>query len=271
MKERFGIELSENEKDKFLRLIGINNQEVSFAFLEKFIRLVFEKIPFQNVNMLLRGKGKSPTFDEIKGDMLSGFGGPCGTMNPFIGTVLFKIGYDVYLVAGTMGKPNDHLALIVNIDNKKYYIDCGDGQPYFKPMAISDEKEYYHPFKKHRLIKINDTKFSIQFFIDGKWVTDVCVDPTLRNFSFFEDSIRNHYTDLTYGPFWEGLRFACYPEGRIKAIRNNTIIIQQENDEIKKYSFEDKVSLVELLNNYFKEYSHNFENAFLNLTANGNK
>lgn len=271
MKERFGIELSENEKDKFLVLIGIKDAESTFEFFKKFIRKVFENIPFQNISMLLRGKGKSPTIDEIKKDMLSGLGGPCGTMNPFIGAVLFKLGYDVHLVSGTMGKPNDHLALLLNWENEKFYFDCGDGQPYFQPMAINDEKEYNHPFKNHRVIKSNDDKFFIQFFIDGKWLTDVCVDPTPRGFSFFEESIKMHYTDLSYGPFWEGLRFACYPDGRIKAIRNNTIIIQDESDKILKYSFEDKGGFIELLNIHFKEYSHNFEDAFLNLTANGNK
>ncbi|MFN7910784.1 MAG: arylamine N-acetyltransferase [Bacteroidota bacterium] len=269
--KKFGLSLTNDELIHFLNILGIDTYELTIEFLNSFIKRIFEKIPFQNINMLLRGKGKSPTVDEIKGDMLSGLGGPCGTMNPFVGSLLFKMGYEVNLVAGTMGKSNDHLALILNFDNEKYYIDCGDGQPYFQPMVINEEKEYYHPFKNVRLTKAENDKFLIQFFIDEQWSTDVCVDPTPRDFSFFEDSIKKHYTDLNYGPFWEGLRFACYPEGRIKAIRNKIIIIQDENNEIKKYSFEDKDNLVNLLNKYFKGYAHNFENAFLNITTNGNK
>ena len=269
--KRVGFILTNDEFIRFLNLLGLNDYEVNFEFLCLFLKRFFEKIPFQNINMILRGKGKSPTVNEIKLDMLSGSGGPCGTINPFVGSLLFKMGFDAYLVAGTMGKPYDHLALILNLDNEKYYIDCGDGQPYFQPMAINDDKEYNHPFRNHRIIKSDNNKFLIQFFIDKKWLTDVCVDPTPRDFSFFEDSIYNHYTDLNFGPFWQGLRFACYPEDRIKAIRNNTIIIQNESNEIIKFTFEDKESFLLLLNNYFNEYSHNFENAFLHLTANGNK
>lgn len=269
--KRFGLSLTNEESTSFLNLLGLEEYEANFEFLSLFLKRFFEKIPFQNINMILRGKGKSPTIEQIKSDMLSGSGGPCGTMNPFVGSLLFKLGFDIYLVSGTMGKPNDHLALILCINNVKYYIDCGDGQPYFQPIAISVEKEFKHPFKNYRITQSDNNKFLVQFFIDEKWSTDVIVDPTPRDFSFFENSIYNHYSDSSYGPFWQGLRFACYPEGRIKAIRNNIVIIQNEMNEIIKLNFQDRESFLELINYYFIEYSHNFEEAFLNITKNGNK
>jgi N-hydroxyarylamine O-acetyltransferase len=268
--KKFGLFLTDGEFNQFMNVIGFNSYEMSYDFLCLLMKKIFEKIPFHNINMILRGKGKSPSVDEIKSDMLSCIGGPCGTMNPFIGSLLFKIGFDVHLVAGTMGKSNDHLALILNWDNHKYYIDCGDGQPYFQPMDIDYEREYIHPFRSYRLVKTQDNKFRIDFFIDGKWLTDVVVDPTTRDFDFFKHSIYKHYSDIEYGPFWEGLRFACYPEGRIKAIRNNIIIIQGEDNNLNKLLFNDDNDFLYLLNTYFSEYSHNFISAYFNLSANEN-
>ena len=263
--KRFGFFIDDNEFNDFLTLINLSEYEVTFEYLRNFIRNVTQKIPFQNINMLIRGKGKSPSVEEIKEDMLSGLGGPCGTMNPFIGSILFKMGFDVYLVAGTMENPNDHVALILNWENDKFYVDCGDGQPYFTPISTKNEAQYFHPFKTFRLKIIDHTHFEIHFLVKNEWVKDVTVNLTQRDFSFFENSIYRHYTDVNYGPFWEGIRFSCYPDSKIVAIRNNCFIFQDNDENISKHIFEDFNTFKMFIKERFKSYNHKFEEAFLKI------
>ena len=268
--KRFGLALTDEEFNKFLAILNIDSYESTFDFLNLFISKIFETIPFQNITMLMRGKGKSPSVNDIKEDMLSGLGGPCGTMNPFIGSILFKMGFDIHLVAGTMGKLNDHLALLLNWNNEKYYIDGGDGQPYFKALPIKQNQEYYHPFKIFKLVPIDSKKFEIWFLNNETWIKDVEVDVTPRDFSFFEQNINQHYTDVSYGPFWEGIRFSCYPKGRIIAIRNNVFIYQDSENKIIKENFINETTLKIVIGKYFKNYRHEFINAYLKINSNGN-
>ena len=88
----FGLILHKNEVVQFAELLELEVADLvpSLDTLKVIITAILRRIPFHNITMLNR-PSRSPFIEEIREDMLNGIGGPCGTMNPFIGAfILFS-------------------------------------------------------------------------------------------------------------------------------------------------------------------------------------
>lgn len=259
-KELFGINLSILELNQFLEQIDIFKTETTLNFLNEFIFKILSKIPFQNFEMIERGFGHIPTEEDIKEDMLSLNGGTCATMNIFIATVLYELGFDVSLINGTMMKKNDHIAILLNFENKFYTIDLGDGQPYFEPLPTNEDIFRKHPFRTYRTIN-QLGNLRIDFLINGKWSTDVTLHLIKKTYNQIYKTLEQHYTQIEFGPFWSGIRFALYPNKKIIAIRDKTFIVQK-NDSIEKIELTSQKHLVEFLNHYLPEFKDKIIQSF---------
>jgi arylamine N-acetyltransferase len=250
--ERFGINLTLSEQKMFLDKLGISNTEVSFDFLSDFICKVLSQIPFQNYKMIERGFGYIPNEFDIKEDMLSFNGGTCATMNTFIATVLFNIGFDVSLINGTMKHTNDHIAILLNLNNKFYTIDLGDGQPYFSPIPTDKNIIEVHPFRTFRTIS-DGKNVRVDFLINFNWETDVTLHMLPKPYSDIHKTLEQHYLQKEFGPFWNGVRFALYPNKRIVALRDNTFIVQKDNN-IEKVLIRTKEQLNEIVTLHMPQF-----------------
>ncbi len=249
--ERFGLQLSDKEIQGFLSSIHLDHAEITMAFLIRFIRQVLSEIPFQNFKMIERGFGHIPTKNDIKEDMLSLRGGTCATMNTFLGCVLYSLGFDICLISGTMQKQDDHFALLLSLDNKKYVVDMGDGQPYFSPFEIQEKSLiHHHPFRTYRVSSSDVQQMQIEFLIQGEWKRDVTYHIRPQPFSFFRKTLENHYTKKAFGPFWRGLRYAIYPQQRLLSVRDDIIKVQQVDNTIKHISFNNVNEFKQLLTQY---------------------
>jgi peptidoglycan/xylan/chitin deacetylase (PgdA/CDA1 family)/arylamine N-acetyltransferase len=262
-KELFGIELSSTELNEFLFLIGVFEVEDSLSFLKSFIVKLLATIPFQNFKMIQRGFGYIPTAQNIKEDMLYLNGGTCATMNVFTATILHHIGFNVFLINGTMMRKNDHIAILLNFKDLYYTIDVGDGQPYFEPIPILKKVVRKHPFRTYRSFK-DSGDLKVEFLIKKMWSTDVTLHLKPKLFKDIYETLEQHYTESEFGPFWKGVRFAMYPNKEIIAIRNKSLIVQT-NDSIHKTTIINREHLKALLQNYLPLYKEQIFECFLNL------
>lgn len=258
--ERFGINLTESEQKLFLDRLAVSNVQVSMEFLSKFISKVLSQIPFQNYKMLERGFGHIPNEQDIKEDMLSFNGGTCATMNTFLGTVLYNIGFDVYLINGTMKKLNDHIAILLNLNDKLYTIDLGDGQPYFVPIPIDKNVLEIHPFRTYKTTR-KGNNVRIDFLINSEWITDVVLHISPKPFTQIHNTLEKHYTQMEFGPFWNGIRFSIYPNKKLIAIRDNTFIIQKE-ETIDKIQIKSREQLNENITAYLPKFKEQIIQCF---------
>src|SRR4051812_13602056 len=114
----FGTWVSEDEANKFLNYLGILplGIEPCYRFLQQITETIVTQLPFHNLFLLTRPPA-APTPTEIREDMLSYKGGPCGTMNTFLGALLRVKGFEVDLVSATIMEPDCHLGLLVRINN----------------------------------------------------------------------------------------------------------------------------------------------------------
>ncbi|QXP70739.1 arylamine N-acetyltransferase [Polaribacter sp. R2A056_3_33] len=258
--ERFGVDVSKSELDTFLEKIEISKTEISLPFLNKFTSQVLHKIPFQNYKMIERGFNYIPKGKDIKEDMLSLNGGTCATMNIFIGAVLYKLGFNVSLINGTMMKKNDHIAILLNLENKFYTIDLGDGQPYFEPIPIDQNITKEHLFRTFRTV-YNSSDLRIDFLIKGKWLTDVTLHLIPKTYKQIYKTLEQHYTQKEFGPFWNGIRFAIYPDKKIIAVRDRIFIVQK-NNSIEKIEIKNKTHLKELTTLYLPKFKKKIVKCF---------
>lgn len=263
LSERFGINLSQLEVNLFLKKIEVSNIEINLKFITEFISNILSKIPFQNYKMIERGFGHIPTEKDIKEDMLSLDGGTCATINTFIGAVLYKIGFNVSLINGTMMKTNDHIAILLNLENKYYTIDLGDGQPYFTPNLINKNTITKHPFRTYRT-KTQSNSLRVDFLINAKWSTDVTLHLVPKTFKAVYKTLEQHYTQKEFGPFWNGIRFAIYPNNEIIAIRDKTFIVQKSN-LIEKIQIKNRQHLTELTTKFLPDFKNQIDRCFTKL------
>lgn len=215
------LELTHSEVNDYLRLIAIKRESPSVEFLRKIIRHTLEVIPFQNITML-DSERRVPTEEEIKQLMLSGIGGICTIRNPFIHKLLIELGFDARLVSSTIMNPDCHITIIVAIGNDLWWCDPGNGFPYFDVIRLGDEKVHSHPFLDYRLTK-SENKWKLQHKNKQcEWFTNYHFHLSFVNLEFFEEMYFKHYTDPSYGPFLNGLRFNKWTEHGGIILRDET-------------------------------------------------
>lgn len=252
VEEKFGFSVTKPESDAFLDLIGLqpHKKSPSYGYLTTILTAVLGTIPFHNITLLTRGR-KVPSIEEIKKDLLSGLGGPCGHINPFLGALLDNLGFEVHLVSGSMMQPNCHLALLIYLEEGRFYCDCGDGRPYFYPMSVNTPCTYNHPSLTWRTYPVEKNQFALDVMPPGKaWKRSCTVDLRLRPFSFFEEFIFQHYMDDNYGPFQSGFRLFWYPNQEIFGIRDLTFLSQNEQQFLQA-DITDSQEFTEILEQHF--------------------
>lgn len=225
--------LDRSDLEAFHARLGLPIGPPSNAALAAIVGRMLARVPFQNVCMLARPR-RAPTLAEIRDDMLSGRGGPCGHQNPFLAALLHELGYDVALVAGTMQAPNCHVALIVTLVGEPAWIDVGNGFPYLEPIALGDARPRRHPMLEHRLIARDDGRHQIEHRPRGHdaWLRNYDFDQTPRPFGDFADMIASHYSQPGYGPFLLGLRVNGHTPDRSIVLRDRVLrIVDAEHDE----------------------------------------
>lgn len=212
----------EPQVEALLRRLELAPEVPSVPALTRLIRAWLGRIPFQNVTMLARAR-RAPTLEEIRDDVLSGRGGPCGVMNPAMAALLHRLGYDVCLISGSMQAPDCHIALLLRLADVDWWLDVGNGHPYLEAVALGDEQVRHHAGLRWRIRAREPGFYAVEHLVPDAddWKCSYTFRPEPHPFSFFEGMIHSHYTQPGYGPFLMGLRLIRYPRGQIDAVRDH--------------------------------------------------
>ena len=245
------IALTTNEINTFLERIHIQRKANDLFFLKEIIAGILTHIPFHNF-FLLTAKGQKPSIKKIIYYMLGGYGGLCEVRNPFLYIFLRTLGFEVEFLASTMKSKECHITLLVIIESQKYWVDIGNGFPYFYPIPLGNTKEYSHPFMKYRIMEANN-RYELQHqvrYSDG-WKTNhsFCSFPV--PFAKFDNMIDRHYSQSDWGPFYKAVRMNHWTQEKGYIIRDNLFLeVSSPGNFKKKYlnTFED---LKKILIHYF--------------------
>lgn len=212
---RSGLEdwLSQEDIDTYLNLIQLDRCPPTLNTLRQIIRRTYEIVPFQNLTMLTRPR-RPPTLEQIRDDMLSGVGGLCTTINPFLCAFLQSLGFRAGLLAVSMSQPNCHMGIIVrNLESKDYWLDLGNGFPYLEPLPIEEGATYTALNFTYQLQKTDNHWQLLQSVlgssakkINQQFKADPC------HYDEFASMRMRHYTQPDYGPFLSGIRVNRWTE-----------------------------------------------------------
>ncbi len=201
----FDLTLTNSEICSFLKQIKVEKEEPSSQLLEQIVAGIVEHVPFQNLTMLT-GPRHRPTNNWIKTEMLSGLGGLCTARNPFLYAVLQQLGFDVRFVSSTITEPDCHICLVVTVSGHDWWVDVGNGYPYFTPIRLGDNSVKVNWFFQYRLVH-QGNRFAVQHAFSGDdWLTNQHFSPEGVHFSVFDRMHELHYTKPGWGPFLTGLR-----------------------------------------------------------------
>ena len=246
------------------------NLETLQYLIERFL----VTIPFQNLTILCRER-EPPSPSLLKSDMMTGLGGGCATLNTFFGMVLINLGYEVSLVAATIHQPECHVTLLVLVEGRYWFVDVGNGKPYFSPFSVfelkekeggsddsgnnckgnsslaigRDEEEKHATEKRDYARLVYDEEKNMHFLQHHNrhnpslWcdVYSVCLSKSVC-FDSFLPSIWQSRTQPTYGPFLRGIRVCRFitpnDTSRKIAVRDG-IAFDDNNQQRKMASFEE--------------------------------
>lgn len=201
----FNLSLSRVEVNSFLKRINLVRSEPSLEFLTEIVENIISNLPFQNLSML-SDENIRPSMVKIKNDMLSGLGGLCTVRNPFLFCLLKSLGFEVSFVSSTMIEPDCHISLVVNLGSD-YWVDIGNGYPYFEPIKLGDRTEVHNWFFSYRLAE-KDGIYSVQHFSKSRkeWVENHSFENIPVSYSQFDRMHDLHYRVPGWGPFLTGIR-----------------------------------------------------------------
>jgi N-hydroxyarylamine O-acetyltransferase len=244
--------LNRADVEAFHARLDLPIEAPSKAALTALLSRTLARLPFQNICMLARPR-RAPTLAEIRDDMLSGRGGPCGHMNPFLAALLHELGYAVMLVAGSMQAPDCHIALIVEIEDEQLWADVGNGFPYLEPIPLDDPRPRCHPMLAHRLRPLGADRWQVEHRRRGEdaWVRNYDFDLSPRSFDSFASMIESHYSQPGYGPFLLGLRVNHHTHERSIMIRDRILrVADADRDDSRPL---DDLGLATTLREHFPE------------------
>ncbi|ACY13521.1 arylamine N-acetyltransferase family protein [Haliangium ochraceum] len=244
--------LSPDEARAFCDRLGVRCERADLPTLRALVRAYLGRVPFQNVSMLAR-YGRVPTRDELLADMRRGRGGPCNVMNPFLATVLSSLGYRVALLSGSMAQPDCHIALSVEVEDRLFWVDVGNGHPYLEPVAFGDEAVRRWAGLAFRLVRREDGAYAVEHRSQAatSWRASYVVRTEPRPFRFFASMIEQHHTRTGYGPFMTGLRIIRFPDGARTAIRDD--VLSTGRTTIHKQRLDDREALTRAMAMHFAD------------------
>ncbi|MCR9248979.1 MAG: arylamine N-acetyltransferase [bacterium] len=129
-------------QEKYLKLLGLEAEQVSLKFLKKLHLHHLYKFPFENLDIHL----KRPIVldvEKIASKMLDQErGGFCYELNGLFFELLKSLNFDCFIISAEVwfnekwGPPYDHMAIVVKFEDKSYLCDVGFGDSFTYPKEI---------------------------------------------------------------------------------------------------------------------------------------
>ncbi|WP_462253810.1 arylamine N-acetyltransferase family protein [Ekhidna sp.] len=138
---------SKIDVEAYLQRIGQIREEPSLQYLKKVQKAHLLNVPFENLDIHYGSKiilDYAKIFEKIVTRKRGGF---CYEANGLFYHLLYHLGFDCHVIAAQVfdeqseefGRPFDHMAIVVNLDNDQWLVDVGFGDGPISPIKISKE------------------------------------------------------------------------------------------------------------------------------------
>ncbi|TSB47633.1 arylamine N-acetyltransferase [Alkalicoccobacillus porphyridii] len=168
----------ETAKD-YVEAMNLCIKNPTIEFLNELCKAHLHTFAFENISKLyLTKKGEQwvPSVEKfINHYSTYQFGGTCYTLNSSFLELLLELGFDGYPIM--LGQ--DHLAIIVKLNQRVYYVDVGSAAPIFEPIDLHTKENASRKFANEEIKIITSEKgYEYVRWVDGKlrqteWTFDI--------------------------------------------------------------------------------------------------
>lgn len=242
--------------DHYLSTINVAQQSPTLAFLKEICFSHLQTFPFENISKIYFHKQQIPQFLGDAESFLAnydryGAGGTCYIQNSVLYTVLQALSFHCHLVkVGGI-----HMGIIVTIERKTYYVDCGAAAPFFRPILL-EGKDTESPSFGSDVITFSfqgEGDYHYQRYLDGDksgdcWSLNVTKSVDVTDFEpLYQDSFKKEAT------FMKLFRCQLYQlhQKRSVSIVNNTFSIRFESGKKQTRTLNNLNELERVLNEEF--------------------
>ena len=232
--------LTNDERDAYTRLLELpDGLRPNWENLKRIVVKIQEHNLYSNLTMLTRLPRHAPTKEEIVSDVLGGIGGGCVVTNVFAHSYLIGLGYECRMLPcyANRGQQRNHpermnhIGLQVCLGERKYYLDFGNGYPYFDVCAFHKlKKEYLSNGMRYRLAKDPDPDKPNHYRLEHALIEpekpidfkeNLYIEDKPVGLSYFDEITKLHYMEESFGRMLRCFRLIKFPERGVYGIYYN--------------------------------------------------
>lgn len=128
--------------EAYLQYLKIDREAPSLNYLQRLIQQHLSRIPYETFSKFHYFTGRTgfvPSLEVfVENLMEKGWGGTCYTLNMNFSRLLSGLGFTCSLVRVNPG----HLAIMVILENRQFYVDVGYGSPIMKPVELAAKRRH---------------------------------------------------------------------------------------------------------------------------------
>ncbi|WP_249308725.1 arylamine N-acetyltransferase [Lederbergia citrea] len=189
--------MMEQVVNQYLKCLRLNKEIPSINYLQRLIQHHLSLIPYESFSKFhyysLAPDYIPPLPLFVQNLVDKGWGGTCFTLNMNFARLLSELGFDCSLVRVEPG----HLAIMVEISDKKLYVDVGYGSPIMKPVELEAKPRHImHGFGEEIIFtKLSADIYEIDRRANGKTFVKKQIKWKPLSELDIRDDIRSSYID----------------------------------------------------------------------------
>lgn len=240
--------MMEQIANQYLQHLRLTREEPNLNYLQRLIQHHLAFIPYESFSKFhyfsLAPDYIPPLSVFVQNMVEKGWGGTCYTLNMNFARLLSILGYDCSLVKVEPG----HLAIMVMIQHKKYYVDVGYGSPIMKPVELEAKTIHHmHGFGEEIIFtKLSSDTYEIDRQSNGKSFVKKQIIWKPLSETDITDDIRSSYLDSDDNITMRRITAVRFNGHQCYFLRNNSMKIMtfRNISEVKMNDFEKWEKLV---------------------------
>lgn len=233
-----------SERYQMLQRLNISQAPPTHGYLCRLVESWLFSIPFHNLDLLISESPRDQ--DEAALNCLNGRGGGCHVHAAGFCAFIQSLGFSASLAAATIGAPEDHLIVTVLIDDERYWVDVGNGQPYIQPFPSSKPLVLSHLGWTLRTTPVESGIRLERTSVDQpQWRTVYTTSDVDKKWKDFSDAIERHHTESGFGPFLTGLRVVDIGPNQMRTLRDD-ILTEYSDRCFQKSRLQNEETIAEI-------------------------
>lgn len=230
-------------QEVYLAHLQTDDKPPTLEYLRHLVKLHLQRIPFENISKIhyYLHQGKTglkwlPSIDtHLENVTKKGLGGNCYILNSHFARLLQSLGFQVNIIRATGG--NTHLALMVTVDERAYYVDVGYGAPLFDPIVLDEQPRFSRFGEEVEITRLGDDRFMIDRRTNGQSFVSKIIEWKPVRLESFDEAITHSLRDEQENPFMRRIVATLFTRDAAYSVMDHKLFIKSDSGtEVHEYT-----------------------------------